>query len=346
MIIIRLTGAQINDIADALDDPEFPERAKPKLLAVRMHHEGGERAFICKVLRISPNTLTNYLKAYRDGGIAALAENRYYRPLSSVAPYSECVACSFKVDPPADANEAVARIAEITGGIVLSASQARRVMKEMGMSLRRCAAVPGKADPQLQFDFYQKELKPRLEEASRGERKLFFADAAHFVLGAFLGMVWCFTRLFLKSPSGRQRYNVLGAIDSHSKELISVRSTENTDAGTVSELFYQIRKRYPYDPVTVVMDNARYQRCKFAQKAADDYQIEILFLPAYSPNLNLIERLWKLVRKRSLTNRYFDCFAKFVAALDGCLDAVNDELREEVESLLTLKFQFFAKHKT
>ena len=159
-------------------------------------------------------------------------------------------------------------------------------------------------------------------------------------------MVWCFARVFLKTPSGRQRYNVLGAVDSHTKELVSVRSTDNTDASTVAELFYQIRKRHPDVPVTVVMDNASYQRCEFARKAAAEYQIEVLFLPPYSPNLNLIERLWKLVRKRALANQYFDCFAKFTAAIDGCLDALGEELKSEVESLLTLKFQFFQFHKT
>lgn len=345
MIIIRLTDKESEDLAEALDSPDIPERAKTKLLAVSMHHEHAGRELICKVLRISSNTLTNHLRAYRDGGIAGVSEQRYYQPSSSLEPFWDCLRCSFTVLPPADAGEARARIEKMTG-VRLSQSQVRRSMKKMGMSLRKCAPVPGKADPQLQLEFYKEELQPRLQEASRGERKVFFADASHFVLGAFLGMVWSFTRVFVKTPAGRQRYNVLGAVDSQSKELISVRSAENTDAWTVSELFYQIRKRYVDAPVTVVMDNASYQRCEFARRAAREYQIEVLFLPPYSPNLNLIERLWKLVKKRALANRYFDSFAKFTAAIDGCLDAVNEELKEEVDSLLSLNFQFFANHKT
>jgi transposase len=345
MINIRLTQRQIKNLNAALDDPECPERSKPRLLAVSMRHHGTDSGVICQVLRITRKTLTNYLKAFLDGGIAALTENRYRQPESAVAPFWQCLVCSFTVAPVADANEAVGRIGELTG-IWLSGSQARRVMRKMGLAPRKCMPMPGKADPQLQFDFYKKELEPRLQEASRGERKVFFADAAHFVLGGFLGKLWCFTRQLLRTPSGRQRYNVLGAIDSHSKELVSVRSTQNTDAGTVGDLFYEIRKRYPHEAVTVVMDNASYQRCEFARWAAGQYQIEVLYLPPYSPNLNLIERLWKLLRKRALTNQYFDSFAKFVAAIDGCLDAINEELREEVESLLSLNFQFFRKIKT
>lgn len=345
MIIIRLTDKEIKDIAEALDAPDFPESSKPKLLAVSMHHEGARREMICKVLRISPNTLTNYLRAYRDSGIAGFAEQRYYKPASSLEPFWPCLRCAFTIAPPASAAEAATRIEELTG-VRLSESQTRRSMKRFGMAVRKCAPIPGKVDPQLQLDFYKEELQPRLQEAFRGARKVFFADAAHFVLGAFLGMVWCFARVFLKTPASRERYNVLGAVDSHTKEFISVRSTENTDAHTVSELFYEIRRRHPHVPITVVMDNASYQRCEFAATAAAEYQIEVLFLPPYSPNLNLIERLWKLVRKRALSGEYFDCFARFTAALDGCLDALNEELKSEVETLLTLNFQFFQKHKT
>ena len=65
------------------------------------------------------------------------------------------------------------------------------------------------------------------------------------------------------------------------------------------------------------MDNARYQRCELVKLKAAALDIELLFPPAYSPNLNLIERLWKLVKKRALTNRYYDCFDKFRLAIEA-----------------------------
>ena len=100
-------------------------------------------------------------------------------------------------------------------------------MKGMGMKIRKACSIPGKANPQLQFEFYTTELLPKLAAAGKGERKLFFVDAAHFVMGAFLGMIWCFARVLVKTPLGRQRDNVLGAIDSHNHEQISIRITEN-----------------------------------------------------------------------------------------------------------------------
>ena len=71
---------------------------------------------------------------------------------------------------------------------------------------------------------------------------------------------------------------------------------------------------------------------------------ELLFLPAYSPNLNIIERLWKLVKTKCLRNKYFPKFEDFRHALDSFLDALNTEHQDELESLLTLKFQFFPNH--
>ena len=104
---------------------------------------------------------------------------------------------------------------------------------------------------------------------------------------------------------------MLGAIDSHSKELISIKTTGCVNAEVVGELLAHIRSSHPGEKITLVMDNARYQHCRAVMSIAADLDIELLFLPAYSPNLNLIERLWKLVKKRCLTNKYYATFDDF-----------------------------------
>ena len=96
-------------------------------------------------------------------------------------------------------------------------------------------------------------------------------------------------------------------------------------------------------PITVVLDNARYQRCKLVQWQAAQLGIELLFLPPYSPNLNLIERLWKFVKKKCLYSKYYDNFEKFQKAISECLENASTEHKRELESLLTLKFQTFEK---
>jgi transposase len=340
MIELHLSARQIEDICEALDDPSISERHKQKLLALRMHHEGAAHGFIIKCLRLSPTTLVAYLKEYLKGGLPEVLADRYYRPASALLPFWQCLKCSFGVAPVANAKEGVARI-EALSGVRLSERQCRRVFKQMGLTLKKAAPLPAKVDPQLQLEFFECELQPRLAQAAAGRRKVFFVDAAHFVLGAFLGLVWCFARPFIKTSPGRQRYSVLGAVDSHSKEIISVRTAGNINAPSVCDLLELISTRHPGVPITLIMDNARYQRCELVKLKAAALDIELLFLPAYSPNLNLIERLWKLVKKRTLTNRYYDCFDKFRHAIDTCLENLNGPAKSELDSLLTLNFQFF-----
>jgi transposase len=219
-------------------------------------------------------------------------------------------------------------------------------MKSIGMKVRKACSIPGKVDPQLQLEFYTNELLPKLEQASKGQRKVFFVDAAHFVMGAFLGMIWCFARVFIKTSPGRQRYNVLGAIDSQNQELISIRTTENINSSSVVALFEKIRTKYPDSEITLIMDNASYQRCHFVRDHARSKGIDLLFLPPYSPNLNLIERLWKLTKRRCLTNQYYPDFKAFCRSIDKCLDDLLGPLKEELTSLMTLNFQFFQNHKS
>ena len=77
------------------------------------------------------------------------------------------------------------------------------------------------------------------------------------------------------------------------------------------------------------------------QALASSLGIELLYLPGYSPNLNLIERLWRFVRKQSLDSIYYEDFARFKAAIDQCPGDLPTVHKEEMETLLTHEFQMF-----
>ena len=127
-------------------------------------------------------------------------------------------------------------------------------------------------------------MQPKIEEARAKKSELLFVDASHFVLAAFLGYLWSFVRIFVKSPSGRQRYNVLGAFNAISHELFTVTNETYINANSIIELMTQLLVRYTGSAITLVMDNARYQRCKLVIDFAKTHGIELLFLPPYSPN--------------------------------------------------------------
>ena len=180
-----------------------------------------------------------------------------------------------------------------------------------------------------------------LERAKAGELKVFFVDAAHFVHGTYLGYLWCFVRCFIKSPSGRRRFNVLGALDAITKEIITVVNETYINAQSVCDLMEVIAKRNLDIPIRLIMDNAKYQRCKLVQAAAARLRIELIYLPSYSPNLNLIERFWKFVKKKCLYSKYYESFALFKNAIEKVLENENSKYDEELNNLLTLNFQSF-----
>jgi transposase len=187
------------------------------------------------------------------------------------------------------------------------------------------------------------QLTPRLESAKKQERLVYFVDAAHLVMGSFLGYLWCKCRIFIPSSSGRNRYNVLGAINAITHELITVCNDTYINACSVCELLNRIREKAgKIIPVTLVLDNAKYQKCDMVTELAAKLDIEMLFLPSYSPNLNLIERLWKWVKKDCLNCKYHKTFNEFKEAINKSLLKVDkNENKEEIDSLLTLKFQLF-----
>lgn len=145
----------------------------------------------------------------------------------------------------------------------------------------------------------------------------------------------------MQAPAGRHRFNVLGALDAISHQLVTVTNDTYINAQSVCLLMQKLRRLTPELPIVLILDNARYQKCALVWAMACDLKIELLYLPAYSPNLNLIERLWKFVKKKCLYSIYYADFDTFSKAISTCLDHTHDTYKGELDSLLTLNFQTF-----
>ena len=104
----------------------------------------------------------------------------------------------------------------------------------------------------IQADFLDTQLKPTLDAARAGRGHVFFVDAAHFVFGTFLGCLWSFARIFVRAASGRQRFNVLGAWNAVTHELIAVTNTTVVNTETMCELLRKIAASGLNGPVTLV----------------------------------------------------------------------------------------------
>ncbi len=193
----------------------------------------------------------------------------------------------------------------------------------------------------IQAGFLEAKLEPALAAARSGTGHVFFVDAAHFVQGAFLSCLWCLCRLYIRGASGRQRYSVLGAWNAVTNELVRITTAGTVSSETMCDLLRKIAALKLSEPVTLVLDNARYQHCAAVMTLAATLHIELLFLPSYSPNLNLIERLWKFVKRDVLYGRHYNNFSEFCGAIDGCLDNVPTKHRTQLDTLMTHNFQRF-----
>ncbi len=136
---------------------------------------------------------------------------------------------------------------------------------------------------------------------------------------------------------------MLGALNPLTYEIITIVNETYINSQSVCELLMKIKTLNLTIPITLVLDNARYQRCQLVKNFAAALEIELLFLPSYSPNLNLIERFWKFVKKQCLYSKFYSQFNDFKKAISNCIENAHTEHKNSLETLLTLKFQSFKK---
>lgn len=319
-------------------------RKRCSALYMKMCDGGLSCDCIARLCGCHRNSVRNWILQYNREGLSGLLSSTPFRRTGELESHAQVILSSLDSSPVRSVKEACARIREICG-VERKQTQVRHFLKSHGYKFRKMGQVPGKADPVLQEQWLD-ALKPYITTAQAGKCRLLFSDAVHFTLSAFVCNVWSKERLYLKTAAGRNRLNVLGAVDAITKEVLTVDNTTYITAETV-ETFLQRLKDMTLDiPIVVVMDNARYQHCKAVMNKAEELGIELLFLPPYSPNLNIIERLWKFTKKSVLYGQYYDKPAKFHQAIKDFLRDLNSKHQNELESLLALNFQIIGSENT
>ena len=297
---------------------------------------------IARIVCCHRNSISNWIRLYQSGGLSSLFELRYYSPESLLEQHKDIIEETLNSFPVQSINEAVLRIEEVTG-IIRKPTQVRAFLLKHGYRYRKMGQIPGKADPQKQEKWLE-SLQPYIQKAEKGECHLLFSDAAHFTLSSFACMVWSICRIFLKTASGRNRINVLGTVDAISKEVVTYINTTYITAETIIEFLQQLKMHYKEKPIVIVMDNARYQHCQLVLNRAEELNIKILFLPPYSPNLNIIERVWKFTKKKVLYGKFYESPEQFHRAIKTFFEQINQKYVSELETLLTLKFQIIKEY--
>jgi transposase len=190
----------------------------------------------------------------------------------------------------------------------------RDLLHRIGVSYHKTTGFFWKANPAKQEEFINTYEQQKVEADSPKTRR-YFVDACHPV-------------------------NILGAYCPDDHEYLDLRlSRDNINAQQFVNLLRLLRASHPEtERFLLYLDNAKYYHAEVVQEyVARHPEFHLEFLPAYSPNLNLIERLWKFLRKKAFT-RWHKTFEDLVAAVSAVLDHLED-YRAELTTLMVEKFQ-------
>lgn len=227
-------------------------------------------------------------------------------------------------------------------GVTYSISGMRDLLHSLGFSYKKPAHVPGEADPEKQRDFLNNFQ--RFMKAKNPDVPVLFMDSTRPSYNSMPSYGWIPTgrRVELSSAPDRRSVIINGAINAETHEAI-VMECERLDAKTAIRLLEKIEAHYPEaDTIEIITDNAGYYRAKEIKEYLNTSRIKIEYLPPYSPNLNLIERLWKFMRKHVLYNRYYSTFLAFRRELLIFFERLSEELADSLHSLMALNFNIFS----
>ena len=203
--------------------------------------------------------------------------------------------------------------------------------------------IPGKVPPEYVQKEFAETLYQLYDVALKNDKEvLLFADPVHQIHNNENGYCWQLkgksnTKTVL-SNTGRRRLNIIGAINPVTLEPTTLLTEENCCSEVIEVFLEEIRKQYKdASTICLVLDNARYQRSYQVREKAKELNIDLLFLPPYCPNLNLIERLWKHFKKVVMKNKYYQSFQEFEETIYNFFKNFNTQ-KEKLMATLSFKF--------
>lgn len=310
-----------------------------RLRVILLKAEGYKHHVIAHLLQMSINSVTTCLKRYLAGGLDAVCATKYQGKQARLTPeQQEILKIELKTHIYNAAEQVIAWVEE-QFGVTYTLRGMHTLLKRLGFTYKKSRLVPSKADPEAQRQFVRWFEKVRA--ALGPEDRLYFGDAVHVKHNAEAGYAWSGSGKphLIPTNTGRQRYNILGAYCTQTHEYVFILTEDNINQDKVIELLELLRAKHPGDgKIYLILDNASYNRARRVRAQAEKSQIIIEYQPPYSPNLNLIERLWKFMRRKFFKDKYRSTFARFKKQLDDFF-ANLDKYRDELATLLTEKFE-------
>lgn len=316
-----------------MSEKRFADRIKSILFL-----DGGfTYEWVAQWLMLDDDTIRNYHQQYEKGGIENLLKDDYTGKLCYLTEQQ-----LKELDQHAQAHiytdsKELADYIEKTYGVTYTHDAVKKILHRLEFVYKKPKLVPGKADAFKQQKFVEEYEK--LKQTKEQEDKILFMDGVHPMHNVQPAYGWIKKgeEKALKSNTGRERVNINGAYNTEDHS-VTIREDESINSQSTIALLEQLLKKYPLGILYIILDNARYYRSKLVQEFLKTHsRVQFKYLPSYSPNLNLIERLWGFFKSEITHNHYYEKFADFKKASIGFFENIKD-YRKELESLMTEKF--------
>jgi len=311
-----------------------------KVTVLIMLHQGHSVSVIEAALGMDDNTIRRYVKGYQKRGLKNYLTDGYIPFSGKLSEEQEKALCGHLDEHLYEDAASVCAYVEEKFGIAYSVSGMTHLLHRLGFVYKQTKAVPHKADEQAQVAFLKEKLPGILEEVDQGQAVVYFSDGRHSTHNTKTGRGWIRKGqdFEVDCNSGRKRLNINAAVNGLKPEHLVYDIADSVNAQSTQRLCRKLLRKHPQKTIYLICDNAPYNRNKMLQNWAKDQRIEFVFLPPYSPNLNLIERLWRLMRKKAINSIYYDTYSKFKEGITNFLNNTK-YYKEELRALLTLNFK-------
>lgn len=292
---------------------------------------------VAVILLLDEMTIRRYEKEFQKSGIDGLLESRYRGSLGNLTAAQEEALREYLKEHIYQTVKSVVAYVEKTYKITHSIEGMTHLLHRLHFSYKKTKVIPGKYNPEKQEQF--KKKYEELKKNKKPEDKIYFLDACHphHNNRPFYGWIYKGEEKAIKTNSGRERLNLNGALNLESMDIAAL-SEETINQHAMMRLCLTIEEKQPIGEIHFILDNASYNHGYELQLFLDDHpRIHIHYLPPYSPNLNIIERLWRFFHEK-LQNNYFEKFPEFEQAVLTCFQNIN-QYNNELKTLLTDSFQ-------
>lgn len=198
------------------------------------------------------------------------------------------------------------------------------LLKSLGFSYQKACFVSDHLDPLRRAEWLQSVWPEVVKEAREQKALLLFGDEASFAQWGSLSYTWAIRgqQPVVATTGIRKAYKVFGLLDYFTGQLFYTGHTERFNAAGYCEFLRGGLEQTPStQKIMVVQDGARYHTAKATKEfiALHAERLSVYQLPAYSPDYNPIEHLWRRLKRKATHNRYFEKFEDLIASVEAAL---------------------------